>query len=125
MKLENNNVQALLMNYELVALNEVKTSERIYLPGYACYRNSTKEGSHRGGTVLLVKRSLLRSVVKVDVKVKDQIWVKFSLLNNILLGFIYIPPSDSQYFNPNSFSNTQEQILNAEKDNRGVVIKVT
>lgn len=121
-KLEKSNVQSLLMNYDIVGLNEVKTNERISLPGYVCYKGGVRTDGHRGGTVILVKRALQSSVMGIDFKMKDQVWVRLSLLSNVLLGFIYIPPTDSQYFNPNAFSYIQEKISSGEEENCNVLL---
>ena len=110
------------MRYDVIGLNEVKTRERIYLPGYVCYRNTVTSDRHRGGTVVLVRRCLQSSVMCVDVKMKDQIWLRLSHLANVLLGFVYVPPTDSQYFNPISFSYMQEKIIRGEEENCRVLI---
>lgn len=42
--------------------------------------------------------------------------------NDILLGFIYVPPSDSQHFNPNSFSFIQEKVKWSESEGLGAML---
>lgn len=71
---------------------------------------------------MLVKRHIVHQyVMSVDTRMKDQVWLRLSLLSNILFGFIYVPPSDSQYFKPNSFSFIQEKIKWAENEGLGIM----
>ncbi len=67
-----------------------------------------------------MKQHLCQYVMSVDTNMKDQVWL--SLLSDILLGFIYVPPSDSQYFNPNSFSYIQEKIKWSESEGLEVML---
>ena len=53
---------------------------------------------------------------------KDPIWLRMSLLSNVMLGFVYVPPVDSQYFNPNSFSYMQEKIMLGEEEDYKVLL---
>ena len=106
----------------MIGLNEVKTTECVSLPGYVCYRNTGRTDGHRGGTVVLVKRWLQASVMSLDVEMKDQVWIKLPVLSSVLLGFVYVPPTDSQYFNPNSFSYIQEKIISGKEENCSVVL---
>lgn len=59
-KLEKKNVEALLVQYDIIALNEVKTHLPVCLPGYVSYMSYDKDNSHRGGTTVLVKTTCLR-----------------------------------------------------------------
>ena len=53
-KLEKECVQNFLMNYDIVCLNEVKTSLLVCLPGCASFMNN-KMSPHQGGTVVMVR----------------------------------------------------------------------
>ena len=110
------------MKYDVIGLNEVKTNERVSLPGYVCYRNTGRIDGHKDGTVVLVKRCLQASVMSVDFAMKDRIWLKLSVLSTVLLGFVYVPPIDSQYFNPNNFSYIQEKIISGKEENCSVLL---
>ena len=89
MKVENERVQKLLLKFDVVGVNEIKTSESVYF-GFVTYRSD--ECDHiRGGTVVLVERHLHQCVMSVDTSMKDQAWLRLSLLSNILLGFICSP----------------------------------
>ena len=112
----------LLRNYDVIGLNEVKTDERVTLPGYVCYRKSKSTDGHRGGTVVFVKRFLQPFVMCVDFEMNDQVWIKLSLMSTVLFGFIYVPPADSHYFNPSSFSYIQEKIVSGEEENCSVLL---
>lgn len=57
MKVENERVQELLLKFDVVGLNEIKTSERVSVPGFVTYRSDECD-HNRGGTAVLVKRHL-------------------------------------------------------------------
>lgn len=102
-KIGKSNVLALLMSYDVIVLNEMKMNESISLLSYVCFRDTVRADGHWGGTVVLLRSCLQSSVLCVDFKMKDQIWLRLYLHSNVLLGFIYVPPIDSQYFHHNSF----------------------
>ena len=52
----------------------------------------------------------------------DQVWVQFSCVIGVVIGFCYIPPSDSPYFNHLSFSAIQEKIRSFDNDKKFVII---
>ena len=121
-KLENDRVQSLLLRYDVIGLNEVKTKAKVSLPGYISYK-SDNCGHNRGGTVMLIRRHLMDSIVSIDTTMKDQVWIRLSVLCNIIIVFYYIPPSDSQYFDPYSFSFIQEKLRKSEeKDLKTIVL---
>ncbi len=120
-KLENDRVQALLLKYDLIGLNEVKTKAKVSLPGYVSFKSDNCE-HNRGGTVVLIRRRVMDSVVSIDTTMKDQVWVRLSALGNIIIGICYIPPSDSQYFNPYSFSFIQEKLRKSEEEGLKTII---
>ena len=107
-------VQSLLLWYDVIGLNEVKTKAKVSLPGYVSYK-SDNCGHNRGGTVVLIRRRLTDSIVSIDTTMKDQVWILLSVLYNIIIGFCYIPSSDSQYFDPYSFSFIQEKLRKSEE----------
>lgn len=121
MKVLDELVQELLFKYDVVGLNEIKTRERVSVPGFVTYKSDECD-HNRGGTAVLVKRHLHQCVMSVDTSMKDQVWLRLSLLNDILLGFVYVPPSDSQNFNQNSFSFIQEKIKWSESAGLGVML---
>ena len=55
-KLEQNNVYNFLSNYDIISLNEVKSSLDISIPGYVSYKSKSVLGnaSLRGGTVVTI-----------------------------------------------------------------------
>ena len=63
-KLEQNNVYKFLSNYDLISLNEVKSSLDISIPGYVSYKSKNVLGnaSLRGGTVVMVRNHLASQV---------------------------------------------------------------
>ncbi len=76
-KLEKAIVQSVLFEYNLISLDEVKTSLPVSLPGYLSLRSNINGSAERGGTTVLVKNYLAKNVVSVQTDVRDQIWVRF------------------------------------------------
>lgn len=68
---------------------------------------------------VLVRNRLWSSVFDIQL-LYDQVWLKLSCLPDVCIGACYIPPADSPYFNPSSFSDLQEQIL--DSGNRVMII---
>lgn len=79
-------------------------------------------GGHRGGTVAMVRRSLHNKVVAVDTSTPDQVWLRLAVLPNLLIGFVYIPPTDSPYFSPEQLSAIQERVRSAEEGTRFLIL---
>ena len=121
-KLEKNIVTNLLYQYDVIGLNEVKTNSRISFPGYVSYGSGTGGGGRRGGTVVLVRRALHSAVMAVDTSVDDQVWLRLSCLQGVLLGFVYVPPHDSPYFSPTQFGAVQERIKAAKPGTKFVIM---
>ncbi len=73
-KLEKKCVQDLLLQYDVVSLNEVKTALRVSLPGYVAYRSDSSGSAQRGGTIVFIKNYLSSSVFEVDTSIQDQVY---------------------------------------------------
>ncbi len=56
-KLEKEMVQSVLLNYDVICLNEVKTSLPVSFPGFVTWKSAVRGPAERGGTALLVKKS--------------------------------------------------------------------
>ena len=110
------------LNYDIVCLNEVKTSLRVCLPGYVSFMSNNKTSPHRGGTVVMVKKNLAQSAVNVDTSTVDQVWLQFRCVPGGVFGCCYVPPSDSLYFSHDSFASIQDKILSNEGNNKYVII---
>ena len=93
-----------------MCLNEVKTGLNISFPGYVTYMSIDKKAPHRGGTAVLIKSYLEKLIISIDISICDQIWIEIKSAPIILLGFCYIPPSDSMYYSNEYFSAIQEKI---------------
>lgn len=100
-KLEKSEVLSILLNYDGVSLNEVKTDLPVSVPGYISYRSTTKGSAYRGGTVVLIKNYIVDSIAEVDTAIEDQVWIRFCFSPRTLFGFCYVPPPDSQYYSNN------------------------
>ena len=111
-KLEKDNVQRVLSIYDIICLNEVKTSLNVSFPGYIAYKSISKEAPHRGGTVVLIKSYLRPLIIRVDVSICDQVWIEIKSAPVVLFGFCYVPPSDSMYYSHEYFGSIQAKLKN-------------
>ena len=112
-KLENIHVYNFLSNYDIISVNEAKTPFNISFPGYISYYSKSVTGaaSLRGGTVVFVKNFLSGQIFNVVNNIIDQVWLQVRCTPNIMYGFCYVPPADSQYFNHQSFVALREKML--------------
>ena len=106
-----------MLSFDIIALLELKCGYAFSVPGFSVLRSSNR--GLRGGVAVLVRNWLWSSVFDVQ-SLHDQVWLRVSFLPNVHIGACYVPPADSPYFNPSSFSDIQEQILNS--GNRVVII---
>ena len=100
----------MLLGYDIICLNEIRTSLTVSFPGYVSYRSSMRGPAHRGGTIVFLKNAMNNAVIRVDTSIEDQIWIQFSFAPKIMFGFCYVPPFDSQYYSHVSFSFIQEKL---------------
>lgn len=121
-KLEKQNVFSMLSEYDIIALSEVKTQLPIHLPGYITYRGKTVGIPSRGGIVVLVRNSLSKFVYNVDSSIGDQIWMQFSNVADVMFGFCYVPPSDSQYFSLDVFAAMKRKIMYSHAKNGCIIM---
>ena len=121
-KLEKPLVQKFLYQFDLIGLSEIKTDLPVSLPGYVSYKSTVSGGTHKGGTALLIKHSLKKSLINVDTGIEGQVWVRLSCAPDIMFGFVYIPPSDSPYFNSALISAVQEKVKTASCNTEFIII---
>ena len=91
-------------------------------PGYISIISRDKSNTSRGGTCVLVRNQLTADLSDVDLSIPDQVWFKLKCVPEVLFGFVYIPPSDSPYFNETSLSSIQEKLETSEANNGAVII---
>ena len=72
-KKKKKNVEKFLLQYDIVALNEVKMSLPVCLLGYVFYMSYDRNCSHRGGTTVLLRNVLSQGVIYVDTSAPDQV----------------------------------------------------
>ena len=122
-KLEKLPLQEKLHEYDIVAINEVKTNLNICLPGFTTHRTTTNQhSSRRGGTVVLLKNWLVEHVYNVDTSSTDAIWLKLKILPNVSFAFLYIPPADSIYFNLGMISAIQERLMDRSNNDNICIV---
>ena len=99
-----------LNKFDIVCLNELKCEYPFCVAGFRCIRSKIVTGDNkRGGVAVLVKETLWSYLYSVNAY-RDQIWFKLSIFPEYLFGSCYIPPRDSPFFSPESFSIIQENI---------------
>ena len=123
-KLENMHVYNFLSNFDIISLNEVKSSMYISIPGYVSYKSKHVSGAAalRGGTVVFVKNYLSGQVYNFDNNILDQVWLQIQCVPDTMFGFCYIPPTDSPYFSHQSFVALHEKKLNCNYSTKFCII---
>ena len=112
----------MLLEYDIICLNEVRTSLTVSFPGYVGYRSSMRGPAHRGGTIVFLKNAINKAVIHVDTTIEDQVWIRFSFASKMLFGFCYVPPFESQYYSHASFASIQEKLKSSCNVDKFVVI---
>ena len=117
-KLEKSAVYDFLSNFDIISLNEVKTPISIFVAGYVPYRSKSCSGaaSRRGGTIVLVKNYLASQIYDVDTNVIDQVWLRIRCVPGVMFAFCYVPPSDSTYFNHQSFATLNKKMSDLKEN---------
>ena len=93
-------------------LIELKCSYVLSVPGFNMIRSAERE--MRGGVAVLVSNEIWHFVCDVDSR-RDQVWFRLSCVPEWKFGACYVPPADSLYFSPQSFSDVQEQASSNDK----------
>ena len=101
-KLEKTNVYNFLRVFDIISINEVKTSINMSMPGYISFKSKAVTGaaSSRGGTIVMVRNYLSEQIYNVDSNMCDQVWLQIRSVPEVMFGFCYAPPSDSPCFSP-------------------------
>ena len=60
---------------------------------------------------MLIKNYISNLVLSVDTSIGEQIWLRFKSSPELLFGFCYVPPCDSEYYSHESFAAIQEKII--------------
>ena len=110
-KLEKPKICEMLLEFDIISSNEVKTPLSLTFPGFVSFRSFDKTNAHRGGTCVFIKDYLSKYISDVGTSIIDQVWIRFRYISSILLGFCYVPPSDSPYFDQSLLSEIQEKTL--------------
>ena len=110
-KLEN--LTAMLVEYDIIFLQEIKTAYPFSVTGFPCIRSLVIDGEElRGGVAVLIKNYIYDKYLYDVNQLRDQVWFRLHLVPDFLFGAVYIAPLDSPYFNQSSFAKLQEQALN-------------
>ena len=60
----------MLLEYDIICLNEVRTSLTVSFPGYVGYRSSMRGPAHRGGTIVFLRNAMNKAVIHVDTTIQ-------------------------------------------------------
>ena len=101
--------------YDVIWILETKQIQSISVPGFIVFYKAYKGATHRGGVLLLIKNNLQKLLKNVNLTLESQIWFELSCYPNTRFGGIYIPPTDSLYYDQNIIANMCAQINDIEK----------
>ena len=88
---------------------------KLEVPGFETYRaNHIKGASHRGGLAALIKPYVIPYIKTIKQSIVDQIWIEMSILPDTGIGGVYIPPSDSKYFDLSQWADLQACLYEGE-----------
>ena len=108
-KLENDEVIAMLNDYDVIWLSELKTKLDVHLPGFKCFRNTSRDSNH-SGIGLSIRYNLVDQVRFIRFDRDDGICVSFTNMRSVVFGGCYIPTSSSSYFKESTFSRLNSRI---------------
>ena len=83
------------------------------MPGFVIVKCLNED--NRGGVAVLLKTKLKDQIFAVD-RMYDQVWFSLRFFPNFRFGACYVPPKDSLYFSPRSFSDIQNQIISSDQN---------
>lgn len=121
-KFEKSNVLSLLFEYDVICLNEVKTPLPVSSSGYVSFKSAALGTTDRGGRVVCVKNWLADLLAEVDTSNGYQVWLRFRNIQDVLYGFCYIPPCDSQYYSHDLFAVIQEKLTTRSVETSFVIV---
>ena len=114
-KTENRNFIKLCNDHDIIFINEVKHTYPTSIPGFKSLRSKLiPEETNRGGVIVMIKQSLWSEICNISIA-KDQVWFSLQSTPEIIFGAIYIAPSDSPYYNPNSYALIQEHCTGTKR----------
>ena len=93
-KLEN--LTAMLVEYDIIFLQEIKTAYPFSVTGFSCIRSLVIDGEElRGGVAVLIKNYIYDKYLYDVNQLRDQVWFRLHLVPDFLFGAVYIAPFDS------------------------------
>ena len=108
-----------MQNFDILCCSETKTDDTgvISILGYDCIMQSRKQKFTRrsGGLCMFVKREICKHIKIIDTSSDYILWIninsKLTNLNeDMLLGALYIPPTQSKYLNDDEFMTLEIEI---------------
>ena len=108
-----------IQNFDSLCCSETKTDDIdiISIDGYECFIQSRKQRYIRrsGGICIFIKKALYRFLKVIETASDYVFWVNISsvltnLDEDLLLGVMYIPPSQSKYLNEDEIMNLEMEI---------------
>ena len=106
-KFESDCVLKWMSRHDIVVLSEIHRATVKHAPGFIPIIANNPSPNHRGGLVVLFKYSIYPEVFNIDKTVPEQLWFRLRSVPDVQFCGAYIAPSDSLYFNENSFAEMQ------------------
>ena len=60
---------------------------------------------------MLIKSRLVSNIKHIDKSINEQLWLELDLLPDVVIGGVYIPPSESSFFLDTAFPDVQRKTL--------------
>jgi hypothetical protein len=102
--------KAIICDYDIVFLQEIKHIYVFRMTGFQVLRSSIIKSEERRGGVAVLFLGRIWPFVYGTSTFQDQVWFSLSFAKNVCFGAIYIAP----FLKPDSFGNIQEMSLDKE-----------
>jgi len=101
-------VIAWLIGRDIAVITEIHCQRAPPVTGFLLLENCKGE---RGGVAVYVKDWLATTVCDVDTSCDDQVWFSLSIFPRRRFGGMYIPPMNSDYYDPSQFAMLEAQFM--------------
>ena len=116
-------------SYDLLCFTEIKTdnTDIISFQGYSSFVQPRKRPYLRksGGISIYFKNKFSNFLKIIETESDYVLWVEISKIltqteENVILGVVYIPPENSNYYNEDEFLILENEILSFSSENKFV-----
>ena len=114
-KFESQIVLSWMNRHDIVVLSEIHRATVKHAPGFIPIVANNPSPNNRGGLVVLFKYSVYPEVFDIDKSVPEQVWFRLRSVPGVQFCGAYIAPSDTLYFNENSFAELQARSCSRDR----------